>query len=274
MIHQIDVWPWLGVREPFCSLSHLLGAGVFAGLSFPLIQRGRGNRLRVGSLATLGVSTVVLLLLSGIYHVFWPGPAREVMLRADVAAVFLLIAGSMTPVHAILFTGVSRWGALIFIWFVALAGILWRMLFCENTPGVAGIAFFLLFGWGSVISALVLWRRYGWSFIQPAVLSGLAYTMGAIILMLHRPTLVQGVIGPHEIWHIAVLCGLALHWQFVDQFACGKQAAEFTNPTLTARLIKNENSQSVFGDPAVPFPGRRHEGYCHESHSQENAGRT
>ena len=224
-LQQIDVLPWLGCREPFSSISHLLGAGVFAGLAVHLVRRGRGNWLRMTSLTVLAISSVVLLLLSGTYHLFWPGPTREFMLRADVAAVFLLIAGSMTPVHAILFTGLSRWGALALIWIVAIGGIFWRMLYCENSPGPAGIAFFLLFGWGSVITAFVLWRRFGWAYVQPAVLAGLAYTIGAIGLMLHRPILVPGFVGPHELWHLAVLCGLGLHWQFVSQFASGQVPA-------------------------------------------------
>ncbi|MEI8019232.1 MAG: hemolysin III family protein [Schlesneria sp.] len=221
-LHQIDVLPWMGCREPFSSLSHLLGAGVFAGLAVHLIRRGGADTVRATSLAVFGATSVILLLSSGIYHIFWPGPMREFMLRADVSAVFLLIAGSMTPVHAILFTGVARWGALALIWFVAIAGIVWRMLFCENTPGPAGIAFFLLFGWGSAITAFVIWRRFGWNFVQPAVLSGLAYTVGAIGLILHQPILVAGIIGPHEIWHVAVLCALGLHWQFVNHFADGR----------------------------------------------------
>ena len=219
IVHAIDVVPWLGCREPFSSLSHLIGAGLFAGLAFNLVRRGEGDWRRTVSLSAFGLSTVTLLCLSGIYHLFWPGPMREIMLRADVSAVFLLIAGSMTPVHAILFRGIGRWGALTLIWSVALGGIIWRMLFCENTPGPYGIAFFLLFGWGSVITAVIIWRRFGWNFVRPAVLSGLAYTIGAIGLLLHQPILIPGIIGPHEIWHLAVLCGLGLQWRFVHQFA-------------------------------------------------------
>lgn len=221
-IHQIEVWPWVGCREPFNSLSHLIGAAVFCGLGYYLVRRGKGDWIRTGSLSVLAVSSVLLLLTSGIYHIFWPGPVREIMLRADVAGVFLLIAASMTPAHAILFTGWSRWGSLAVIWIFAIVGIIWRMLFCENTPGPTGIAFFLLFGWGSVATAVILWRRYGWHFIQPAVLAGLSYSLGAIGLILHRPILIPGIIGPHEIWHIAVLTGLGLHWRFVIQFASGQ----------------------------------------------------
>ena len=217
--HQIDVFALSGFREPFSSVSHLIGAAVFAGLSYDLVRCGRGDVVRTASLCVLSLSTVVLLLLSGVYHIFSPGPVREFMLRADVAGVFLLIAGSMTPGHAILFSGWWRWGALFLIWTIAVTGIIWRIMFCENSPGPAGIAFFLFFGWGSVITAFLLWRRNGWRFIRPAVMSGLAYTTGAIGLILHRPMLIPGVIGPHEVWHIAVLCGLGLHWRFVSNFA-------------------------------------------------------
>ncbi len=231
-VHQIDVLPWLGCREPFSSFSHLTGAGVFAGLGLYLIRRGRGDWIRVASLCVMVTSSVLLLCVSGIYHIFWPGPIREILLRGDVASVFVLIAASMTPVHAILFRGLPRWGALLLIWTVAISGIIWRLLYCENTPGPTGIAFFLLFGWGSLITSLFLWRRFGWAFIQPAVLSGLSYTFGAIGLVLHHPVLVPGVIGPHEIWHCAVLAGLGFHWCFVKEFANGVVSP---NPNLLAQ---------------------------------------
>lgn len=223
--HAIDVSPWLGCREPFSALSHLIGAAIFAGLAFGFVRQGYGQRIRTCSLAVLATASVLLLLCSGFYHLQWPGPTRQLLLRVDVAGVFLLIAASMTPVHAILFSGWSRWGTLLLIWTFAITGIVWRILFCEDTPGPEGIAIFLLFGWGSVLTAFILWYRFGWSFIQPAVLAGLAYTVGAIGLMLHWPTLIPGVVGPHEIWHLAVLTGIGLHWRFVNQFASGNLIA-------------------------------------------------
>lgn len=235
-IHQIDVLPWLGCREPFNCFSHLIGAAVFAGLAPNLIHRGRGSWVRVISLSIMAGASVLLLLISASYHLFWPGPIREIMLRCDVAAVFVLIAASMTPGHAILFSGLSRWGSLALIWTVAIGGIIWRILFCENTPGAAGIAFFLLFGWASVISAAVLWIRYGWSFIRPAVCAGLSYTVGAIVLVLHRPILVPGYIGAHEIWHIAVLAGIGFQWRFITQFASGK-ISSFRDELSESQLI-------------------------------------
>lgn len=218
---EIAVFPLPGCREPMSSLSHMLGAFVFAAMAMLLIRRGRGDWVRTSSLAVMAASSVLLLLLSSAYHLAWPGPTRDFLLRADVAGIFLLIAGSMTPVHAILFTGRSRWLALVGIWAIAVVGILFRMIFHEWISDAVGVSIFLICGWGSLVTAIVLWRRLGWTFIKPAVFAGASYTLGAIVLLFHGPTIIHGIMGPHELWHIAVLCGLAMHWRFVFQFASG-----------------------------------------------------
>ena len=221
IIDEIAVFPLPGCREPLSSLSHMLGAFVFAAMAILLIRRGRGDWVRTSSLAVMASSSVLLLILNSAYHLSWPGPARDFLLRADVAGVFLLIAGSMTPIHAILFSGRSRWLALTLIWTIAIAGILLRMIYHEFVTDAVGVSIFLMCGWGSLVTAIVLWRRYGWEFMKPAVLAGASYTLGAIVLLFHGPTLVTGIIGPHELWHLAVLSGLSMHWRFVYQFASG-----------------------------------------------------
>jgi channel protein (hemolysin III family) len=218
---DIAVFPLPGCREPMSSISHMLGAFVFAAMAILLIRRGRGDWVRTSSLVMMAASSVLLLVLSSAYHLAWPGPARDFLLRADVAGIFLLIAGSMTPVHAILFTGRARWLALVGIWTIAIVGILFRMIFHEWISDTVGVSIFLICGWGSLSTAIVLWRRFGWEFIKPAVFAGASYTLGAIVLLFHGPTIIHGIMGPHELWHIAVLSGLAMHWRFVFQFASG-----------------------------------------------------
>lgn len=225
---DVNIIPISGIREPFSSFSHVAGACVFAVLAYFLIQRNRGDRLRMLSLALMAYVSVQTLLISSVYHSLWPGPYREMMLRADVAGIFFLIAGSMTPVHVILFEGSERWAPLVLAWSTALCGSILRLTFFDQLPSVAGIAIFLAFGWGGAITAVVLWRRYGWKLIRCAVFGGLAYTVGATILVMHRPMLVDGFIGPHELWHLSVLVGLALHWRFIFQISTnpGQEAAE------------------------------------------------
>jgi channel protein (hemolysin III family) len=144
-----------------------------------------------------------------------------VLKRLDHAAIFVLIAGSFTPVHVILFRGGWRWGMLAGIWGAALAGLVLKTVFFSTMPEWLGLAMYLGLGWMGVISALHLARRYGLRFIQPLLWGALAYTAGASIEFLRWPVLQEGIVGPHEIFHLAVLAGISCHWAFILGIASG-----------------------------------------------------
>lgn len=218
---DIEVFPLPGLREPFNSVSHLIAIPIFLVLGVLLVRRGLGAWNRVLSLSVMTVTTLFLLSMSTVYHMLGPGTGRDVMRQLDIAAVFSLIAGTVTPIHAILFKGGYRWGPLVLVWSIAALGIAVTSTFANRLAPGSETAFFVLMGWGGLIVFFVLWRRYGYSFVRPLLLGGIAYTVGAAVLSLNIPTLIPGIITPHEVWHIAVLVGLALHWRFVFQFAGG-----------------------------------------------------
>ncbi|MCG8585741.1 MAG: hemolysin III family protein [Pirellulales bacterium] len=218
---EIAVYGIPGFREPFACLSHLIAAGVFAIVGVSLVRRGRGSRCRTASLAVLVFSTVFLLSMSAVYHMLDHGQGRYVMRSLDVAGVFVLIAGTATPLLAILFRGWYRWLPLVCIWAFAATGITLRVIFEESMPKSAGTAIFLVLGWIGAIPCIVLWRRYGYRFVEPLLWGGVAYTVGALLIVFRWPVLIPGVIGYHELWHVAVLIGITLHWKFVFQFAAG-----------------------------------------------------
>ena len=110
---EIDVRALLGIREPISCLSHLLAAPLFAVLGYFLVARGRGSLARMVSLAVFAGASVFLLLMSAGYHVLGSGDGRALMKQFDVAAVFVLIAGTGTPMHVILFRGIARWVPLL-----------------------------------------------------------------------------------------------------------------------------------------------------------------
>lgn len=204
-------------------MSHLGGALVFAYLAVALLRRGGGDRARMISLSVFAVSCVLLLGLSGVYHLLSPETAgRAVLKRLDHAAIFGLIAGSFTPVHTILFRGVWRWGALAAIWGAAIAGMIVKTVYFNVMPEWLGLTMYLGLGWIGVISATALARRYGWDPLQPVLWGALAYTAGALAEFLRWPVLLAGILGPHEIFHLAVLTGIACHWAFIAGIASGE----------------------------------------------------
>jgi channel protein (hemolysin III family) len=244
-MEDINVYAIPGFREPFSCFTHLFAVPVFAVLGYFLVVRGRGTRVRTASLTVLASTTVFLLSMSAVYHLFGPGTGRYVMQQLDVAGVFALIAGTVTPVHVILFRGFNRWAPLVLVWSAAATGITLRTIFSARLPMGVGTAIFLLMGWGGLISCILLWRRYGFLFVKPLLAGGVAYTLGAIILSLNWPTLIHGVIEAHELWHVAVLVGLGFHWKFIFQFADGLPHAKVAKLT-TRRLVSKRAPTSTW----------------------------
>jgi len=243
-----------GFADPFSSISHLAGAAVFAVLSVPLIRKGiraHGAAVpalagheppgwprvagHVASLAIFAASAVVQLSLSGVYHLLargndqsGGGVGRAVLQRLDHAAIFVLIAGTFTPVHAILFRGPWRWGMLAFIWAFTAAGVTLKSVFFRSTPEWLGLALYIGMGWIGMVSIVVLARRlgvFGDKGVWPLAAGGLVYTAGAVIDGVKAPVLIPGVLGSHELFHLAVLAGLSLQWWFVWRTADVRTAA-------------------------------------------------
>lgn len=211
-----------GCFEPFSALSHLFGAGVFLGLGLLLLRRGRGDPRRAVFLGVYAASCVLLLSVSGIYHMTERGTvARQVMVRVDHAAIFVLIAGTCTPAHGILFGGRVRQAALALAWTAALTGVFLKAILFDVVPEWLSLSAYLAMGWLGAVTAIPLARRYGFGFIRPLLWGGIAYTVGGVADFLRWPVLVPGVVHHHEFFHLAVLAGAVCHWRFTWQFAGG-----------------------------------------------------
>jgi hemolysin III len=214
-----------GFYEPFSAMSHLVGAAVFLFLGALLVRRGRRNPTGMIYLTVYAASVVLLMTLSGMYHMAVRGsPAHQLIGRLDHSAIFILIAGSFTPAHGILFRGFLRWGPLSLIWSAAIAGITLKILFYNEVPEWVILAFYLSMGWFGIVTGLLLAWRYGIQFVALLLIGGLAYTVGAIIDFHQRVIFIPGVIHPHEFLHMTVLIGAFSHWLFNWQFARGEKA--------------------------------------------------
>ena len=207
-----------GFHQPFSSFSHLLGAFIFAVFSWLLLRLAWNDRRCFWLVAIFAAATVALLSLSGAYHMLEPGgTARAVMLRLDVAAIFVLIAASFTPLHGILFRGWKCWGMLLIVWSIAITGLTLRMIFFDSISIWLGHSVFVLMGWQGIVSAHLIWKHHGWRWLVPLVCGGVLYTLGATSNAFRWPIIVPYVWGPHETHHLTVLAGLGCHWWVVSE---------------------------------------------------------
>lgn len=168
------------------------------------------------AIAVFVFSAIFLLTMSGVFHLLeHESIARDVLQRLDHAGIFVLIAGTFTPIHIILFTGFWRWGFLLLIWVLAITGITLKTIFFNAFPEWLGLMFYLGLGWLGILSAFMTHSLHGIAITKPLFYGGLAYTVGACMEFLQWPVVIAGVIGPHELFHIAVLTGITWHWHFV-----------------------------------------------------------
>ena len=230
MIGDMQHYHLPGFDEPVNSISHLLAAVVFAVLGVLLVRRGRGCSVRVSFLVVYAVACVLMMSMSAVLHMMRTGTTAEaVMDRIDHGAIFILIAGTFTAVHGVIFRGWFRWVPLICVWCIALASLTVKTVFFESLPQSVGLTMYLLLGWGVSLTAIPILRRHGVRYVTPLFYGGAAYSIGAILYANGWFTLIPGVVGSHEMWHIAVLIGAFSHWWFVWR-AVGDQTA--TQPAV------------------------------------------
>lgn len=202
-----------GISEPVSSLSHLLSAILVAVFLGPLLLRAARCR-RVWCVATgqFVVAAFLLFVASGIYHLLEPGTElRAIAQRIDHAAIWLLIAASFTALHTFAWRGPWRRALLALVWTVALTGLVLKTVFFESLGEAVGLAFYLGLGWFGVLIALKLIRAHGVRTAIPLLAGGACYTLGAILEFARTPVLIPHVVGPHELFHLAVMAGLACH---------------------------------------------------------------
>ena len=258
-MNEYGIYSTASLAEPFSSLSHLLGALFFAAMTIPLMRRAASREPasvpRKPRLVTVGIftgSTIVLLVVSGVYHALpFNSSIRETLLRLDYAAIFLMIAGTFTPIYTILFHGPHRWGWLTLIWIAAVAGILVKTCIPDWLPPGSDTVAYLAMGWVGVFGAITAWRWYGPSLAEPLLLGGAAYTAGASFMLASRPDIISGVVGPHELFHLAVLIGLACHWAFIFQRADG----QLPDRLRKARCKARENVHATADSPPLDESG-------------------
>jgi hemolysin III len=206
------------LREPVSGLTHL-GAAVVAAIGcVGLLILGRGNVYKEISLLVYGTSLVLMFCASAAYHLVKAEPRVVLVLRKlDHAAIYLLIAGTYTPICLHYFNGFWRWGLLGIIWGLALLGIVIKF-FMINAPRWLTTLIYLIMGWMAILGTREMLASLPVGALLWLLFGGVFFTSGAIIYMLKRPDFYPGIFGFHELWHIFVILGCLSHFIVVAAY--------------------------------------------------------
>lgn len=196
-------------------VSHQWAAFVaaFAGALLVALSPTASARIACGvyALAIVGLFTV-----SAIYHrVNWSTvPARQRMRRLDHSMIFVMIAGTVTPIAALALEDPWRTIVLVAAWSMAVTGIVVKMLWI-HAPEWVSAAIYLGVAWPGaalfpgLVGALGIWPALG------LLAGGVLYTAGAIIYATKRPDPLPRVFGYHEIFHVLVIAAALAHYLVV-----------------------------------------------------------
>lgn len=141
----------LRLREPFNGLSHLCGAGLGIAALVLLVSVARGNLWHVSGFAVYGATLILLYLASALYHLL-PLSERGVerLRTCDRIGIYLLIAGTYTPLCLVPLRGAWGWSLLSVVWGLALVGIAGEVAW-RTAPEWVGIGLYVLMGWLAVV---------------------------------------------------------------------------------------------------------------------------
>jgi hemolysin III len=174
-----------------------------------LVVYADGTRAATAA-AVFAVSVVFMLGASTLYHrVNWSLRARPWMRRVDHTGIYLLIAGTYTPVCLLTLRGTTRDVVLAVVWGGALAAILMKFVWV-SAPKWLSAATGIALGWAGVAAMPQVARYAGTAAVVLLGIGGLAYTLGAVVYARRRPDPVPAIFGYHEVFHaltiVAVTC--------------------------------------------------------------------
>ena len=161
--------------------------------------------------AVFTLTSMLLFGMSAVYHRFnWSPRTKLVLKRIDHANIFLLIAGTYTPLAVLALPPVEGIVLLALVWGGTVIGILFRV-FWISAPRWLYVALYLLLGWAAVMYMPALFAA-NLAMMILVIVGGLLYTGGAIVYALKKPNLWPGVFGFHEIFHVCTVLAFMCHW--------------------------------------------------------------
>lgn len=193
-------------REELASIiTHGLGAALSIAALVGMILAANGEPYKVVSASVFGATLVLLYLSSTLYHSFTGPRVKALFQLFDHACIYLLIAGSYTPLTLVSLRGPWGWSLLCVVWFLAIAGVLMKSFFAGKKDHWISTALYIAMGWIVVVAAGPLFKSLSGGGIAWLVAGGLFYTLGTIFFAWRK------LPYNHAIWHLFVLAGSACH---------------------------------------------------------------
>lgn len=203
--------PVRGILHGSAAVVSLVGA-------VALLTLSPGNLGRRISLFVFGLSLVALFTTSSLYHsIPWRAVWKRRMQKLDHTMIYVLIAGTFTPIAWIVLDGWMRWGTLATQWGIVAFGAVHKVA-SKNPKHWASVALSTTQGWLALFLLWPLADRLPPSALLLMGLGGVCYTVGMVFLVTGRPRLWPRVFSYHEAFHVLVVVAAAVHFTVIAEY--------------------------------------------------------
>lgn len=204
-------------KDPGSALTHFIGFVMALFATFPLLIQASMAHVGVGGMVSLSVFMLSMLMLyaaSTIYHSFnLSGNGNMILKRIDHMMIFVLIAGTYTPVCVMMLNNRTGWMMLAAVWIVAAAGMILKACWVTCPKWFSSIIYIAM-GWLCILAmpqiiAALSPRQFIW-----LLTGGIMYTVGGVIYALKLSVFneLHRNFGSHEIFHLFVMAGSFCHY--------------------------------------------------------------
>lgn len=212
------------LKDPGSAITHFIGMimAIFAATPLLIRAASRPDRIHIVSLAVFIISMILLYAASTAYHSFNLSEKANIILKKiDHMMIFVLIAGTYTPVCLIVLNGTIGYTLLALVWGIALAGIVIKALWVTCPKWFSSILYIAM-GWVCVLAFTQILNSlspaaFGW-----LLAGGIIYTIGGVIYALKLPIFnaKHSAFGSHEIFHLFVMGGSLCHFILMFNYIC------------------------------------------------------
>ncbi len=209
---------FLGLHNPVRGFLHGTAALLSVAGAIVLWSHGAGDVGRQLALLVFTASLVGLYSVSSLYHsVPWNGVWKKRMQRLDHSMIYVLVAGTYTPIAVVVLDGSMRWVMLLAVWGVAVIGIL-QKIFLPRVGDWFSITMQTAQGWLALPLLGRLAESLAWPALALTILGGVLYTVGMVLFVTRRPRLWPHVFSYHEVFHLFVIGGSAVHYVVIFHY--------------------------------------------------------
>lgn len=184
------------------ALSHTIGV-LFSIFAIVIMAASSKTAAQTATTAIFGATMFILFQCSVLYHALTNEAAKKVFQKIDHSAIYVLIAGTYTPILILTLPHPYSIAFLAVIWYLAIAGIVFSCISLKSKYIATGL--YLIMGWMSVFLMYFIWTNGSQLTVYYLFAGGIVYSIGAILYLLKLKYM-------HCVWHLFVLGGVALHY--------------------------------------------------------------